>query len=337
MRTFLEKLSAIGQPVTFRDFMKMALYDPELGYYNTSSDKIGAAGDYYTSSNVSAEFGALLASYVQELRRVLGADLLEIVEIGAGTGRLALDILTALRGRVRYVICETSPALRLRQQELLQGQSVEWLSVEQLAASPITGVVLANEVVDALPVHRVKWQRRTLLECYVEATADGLKELYLPPSTEALQEFLELFQIGLVEGQAVEVCLDARVWLEEVAAAIKRGYLITLDYGDLTYGRYLPGDTLRCFYKHTVNSEPLARVGLQDITADVDFSSLIYWGQLLGLQPVKYERQVDFLIGVGLLERLMSTGSLRERMALKRFFTPGGIGDRFKVLVQFKG
>ncbi len=334
MQTLLEKLFAIGQPVTFRDFMQMALYDPELGYYNTSSDKIGSAGDYYTSSNVSAEFGVLLASYIEERHRMLGADLLEIVEIGAGTGRLALDILTALEGSARYVICETSPALRLRQQELLRGQSVEWLSIEQLAASPITGVVLANEVVDALPVHRVKWEQQTLLECYVEATVDGLKELYLPPSTEAIQEFLELFQIGLVEGQTIEICLDAKVWLEGVAAAIKRGYLITLDYGDLTYGRL--GGTLRCFYRHTVNSEPLARVGLQDITADVDFSSLIHWGQLLGLQPVRYERQADFLISLGLLERLMSTSSLRERMALKQFFIPGGVSDRFKVLVQFK-
>lgn len=340
--TLSEKIRArISQnPVTFRDFMQMALYDPELGYYHTASEKIGSAGDYYTSSSVSTQFGSLLANYILKLHQLLGTDSLQIVEIGAGTGHLALDILTALEGQARYVICETSPAMRLRQQKTLQGQTVEWLTIEQLSASPITGVILANEVVDALPVHRVKWERGQLLECYVEATDSGFRECYLPLSTEALGEFLKLFQIVLVEGQTIEVCLDARGWLEQIATAIQRGYLITLDYGDSNDHRYLRMDgTLRCFYRHTVNNQPLVRVGLQDITTDVDFSSLIYWGQCLGLQLVKYERQVDFLLGLGLLERMeqmMDKALLRERLALKHFFVPGGISDHFKVLVQLK-
>lgn len=343
MQTLTEKITAkIAQqgPITFREFMQMALYDSVLGYYRTASAKIGTIGDYYTSSNISAEFGSLLATYILELHHLLGTDSIQIVEIGAGTGRLALDILTALGGDAGYVICETSPAMQSLQREMLQSQPVEWLSIEQLATSPITGVILANEVVDSLPVHKLRWRQNRLWECYVDATTDGLRELYLPPSTEELQDFLDLFQIALVEGQTIEICLDARTWLEEVSKAIEQGYLVTLDYGDLNDHRYLQMDgTLRCFYRHTVNSEPLARVGLQDITADVDFSSLIYWGRCLGLQPVKYERQADFLIGLGLLERLqgmMSAASLRDRIALKQFFIPGGISDHFRVLVQCK-
>ncbi|MEW6729984.1 MAG: SAM-dependent methyltransferase [Acidobacteriota bacterium] len=344
-------------PITFSDFMEMVLYDRDYGYYSVVAERIGPAGDYYTSANVAAEFGALLAQQCLEMRAQLGTERLVIVEIGAGTGQLAFDILTALIAEhhlsaqeIEYLICETSPAMQARQAEKLERftTQVRWVNYQALASAPIEGVIISNEVVDALPVHRVKWQGRRLRELFVTAAGTGLQTEWYKPSTLQLGAYLQRFDIRLEEGQIAEINLNAIVWLQQVAAALRRGFVITIDYGDLVDHLYAPDHqegTLRCFYRHTLNDEPLARVGEQDITADVNFSALIDYGQEFGLETVRLARQADYLIRLGLLDRLQHMiencqedfTSLKARLALKNFFVPGGISDHFKVLIQQKG
>jgi len=368
--TLREKLVSRIQlegPITFREFMQSALYDPENGYYNTERLKIGPAGDYYTSSNVHAAFGAILANYFLEIwaRRPL-----TLVEMGAGTGQLALDILTALRDEhqhvfpdTRYCIVETSPVMRTRQREKLAifSQQVAWLDMDDLA--PMEGIIFSNEFVDALPVHRIRFHKNSLEELYVTApelpassldlggldSSDEEGRLVLAwakPSIPRLTEYIRLMKVSLAEGQIIEVNLDAVDWLERLAGVLLAGFLITIDYGDIAAHLYAPDrpkGTLRCFYKHQLLDSPLERIGDQDLTASVNFTALMEYGKAAGFETVSYERQSAFLMRNGLIDRIsaMHGGSgsvedLKERLSLKNLFVPGGASDNFRVLIQRK-
>jgi SAM-dependent MidA family methyltransferase len=354
-RRLIERIKRDG-PITFRDFMQAALYDAELGYYNTVRMKIGPAGDYYTSSNVHPAFGAVLARTFVELWAG-SVEPLTIVEIGAGTGRLACHVLSTMRDeaaavfeRLSYVIIETSAAMRDLQRNKLTDFSdrVRWLELEDLERSPITGIVFSNEFVDALPVHRVRLKNGRIEELYVtRAHAERCLELaWDEPSTGALGDHIERFEATLLEDQVIEVNLDAMEWLGRTAQTIQCGFLITIDYGDLAGHLWTPGrrsGTLRSFYKHRLIDSPLERVGEQDITASVNFTVLIEYGRDLGFELVSYERQTAFLTRMGLIERMAAQhGSrdtlddLKERLAVKNLFVPGGISDSFHVLIQRK-
>ncbi len=355
-RKLIERIERDG-PITFRDFMQAALYDAELGYYNTVRLKIGSEGDYYTSSNVHPAFGAMLARAFVELwdRSV---DPLTLVEFGAGTGKLACDVLSTMRDehavlfeRLSYVIIETSPAMRELQRNKLTGFSdrVRWLEREKLERSPITGIVFSNEFVDALPVHRVRRKSRRLEELYVARAHDEpcLAPAWGEPSTGGLGEYIERLGASLREDQIIEINLDAIEWLAGMARAIPRGYLVTIDYGDLARHLWTSdrrSGTLRSFYKHRLIDSPLERVGEQDITASVNFTALIEYGRNLGFELVSYERQTAFLTRMGLIARIAAEHSasdtlddLKERHAVKNLFVPGGISDSFRVLIQRNG
>lgn len=360
--------------MTFRDFMQAALYDRKLGYYNTERLKIGAAGDYYTSSNVHPAFGAILARAFVELWRELDEQEtpLTLVEMGAGTGQLAFDVLTALGAedaallaQTRYVIVEQSAAMRARQQQRLSAfaSQISWRRLDELAAAPLAAVAFANELVDAFPVHRLRWQRGGWQELYVvledavenrretkgetagEATTTGerLGLAWRAPSTAALADYIERFNLRPGDGQIVEINLDVLGWLAQLSRALRRGFLVTIDYGDEAAHLYAPerrAGTLRCFYRHTLNDAPLARIGEQDITASVNFSALIEYGRDYGFETRSYERQTAFLFRLGLLERvaaLVAGGTLddlQQRLAIKNLLAPGGISDNFRVLIQ---
>ncbi|HKY03916.1 MAG TPA: SAM-dependent methyltransferase [Blastocatellia bacterium] len=340
-------------PVTFRDFMQAALYDREHGYYNTERLKIGPQGDFYTSSNVHSAFGAVLA---RAFRQLHPEEPLTLVEMGAGTGQLASDILASLEAAslesVRYVIVETSPAMRRRQRERLGRFSgrVEWREPFALMKEDeaLTGIVFSNELVDAFPVHRVRAVGGRLEEMYLTATSGKLEAFWGLPSTARLQDYLDRCGVKIAENQAAEINLDAVEWLETVSRMLKRGYLVTIDYGDLAPHLYA-GDrregTLRAFSRHTVTDAIFERVGEQDLTASVNFTALIEYGKDFGFEPVSYERQTSFLLRSGLIEIIagMETASggtvddLKERLAIKNLFVPGGVSDNFRVLVQRKG
>lgn len=353
----IERIKRDG-PIKFRDFMQAALYDPDLGYYNTERLKIGAEGDYYTSSNVHHAFGAVLA---QAFSKLWSGSLepLTIVEIGAGSGQLACDVLLAMRDehleifeKLAYVIVETSPAMRARQRDKLAGfvDRIEWSELDELEARPLTGIVFSNEFVDAMPVHRLRSKGDAIEEQYVTTGSDKEGRLALcwgESSTEKLIEYLSRMRTRLRKEQIVEINLDAIEWLERIARAIKNGFLITIDYGDLVehlWSASRTEGTLRCFHKHRLIDSPLERIGEQDITASVNFTALIEYGRDLGFETVSYETQTAFLTRLGLIERIAASYSaddslddLKERLAVKNLFVPAGISDSFRVLVQKKG
>jgi len=341
-------------PITFRDFMLAALYDPDYGYYNTGRVKIGVEGDYYTSGNVHPAFGAIMARCAVELWGQVSEGPLTLVEMGAGTGQLALDILTALAeeharqaGVVRYIIIETSPAMRASQRQKLgafEGR-VEWRDLEVIERSPLEAILFSNELFDALPVHRLRLSCAKLEESYLTASSNRLRFTWKDTSTERLARYLQAMQVVLSEGQVIEVGLDAIELLARVSRAIGRGYLITIDYGDVAGHLYSPErrlGTLRSFYRHRMIESPLERVGEQDITASVNFTALIEYGRQFGLETVSYERQSAFLFRMGLIERIAAMGEnqtlddLKSRLAIKNLFVPGGVSDNFRVLIQRK-
>ena len=372
---------------TFRDFMHAALYHDKLGYYNTERLKIGRVGDYYTSSNVHFAFGAVLAeAIVARLNELTPTSApMTIVEAGPGTGQLAADILSAIRSehraifeRLHYILLETSPAMRARQQQTVAefGDRVRRRSLEQLIRDPIRGIIFSNEMIDALPVHCVRRRDGSIEELFVmaEPRADARRRgesvvtaeqdpskpefrtrepesrlafTWRPPSTPRLCEYLERSGVRLSDGQKGEINLDAIDWLRKVAGVLKEGFLITIDYGDIAghlYGRDRLGGTLRSFYQHRLVDSVLERVGEQDITASVNFTALIEYGLDFGFEKVSYERQADFLIRNGLIDRLASMEeegrsaleNLKGRIAVKNLFVPGGISDNFRVLIQRK-
>jgi SAM-dependent MidA family methyltransferase len=352
-RKLIEQIRRAG-PLTFRDFMQAALYDVELGYYNTERLKIGPAGDYYTSSNVHPAFGAtLVRAFAEMWREAFDGEPLVLVEMGAGTGQLAADVLAALREEqsslfrdVRYIIVEASPAMMARQRERLTrfGERARWRTLEEIESPPITAICFSNELVDALPVHRVRWRPGSIQEQFVGLEGERLAFYWDAPSGSQLARYVERLGLPLRENQIVEVSLDAIAWLAQLARAIHRGFLVTIDYGDVAAHLYAhdraPG-TLRSFYRHQLIESPLERIGEQDITASVNFTALIEQGRDCGFEMVSYERQAAFLLRHGLIERMEAMHKpdetledVKARLAIKNLFVPGGASDHFRVLIQ---
>jgi SAM-dependent MidA family methyltransferase len=358
----LTRISRDG-PITFRDFMEAALYHPIHGYYNTPRPKIGPLGDYYTSSNLHAAFGQVLAQGFIELWARAGepSSRLTIAEIGAGTGQLASDILDAFgrldRGSVspRYIIVERSPAMRARQrQKLKQRQDrLEWLQLAEIT-EPLEGIIFSNELFDSLPVHRVRRMPAGWEEQYVVATGgwsgahpgdrNRLNAAWGDLSRSELGDYLRGFDDRIPEGQILEVNLDGLDLLRQVSRILARGFLITIDYGDTAEQIHAPSrreGTLRSFYRHRLSTDLLDRPGEQDITASVNFTGLIEWGKDLGLELVSFERQAAYLLRMGLADVAAAaatdeTRCIAGRLALKNLFVPGGISDNFRVLIQRK-
>lgn len=353
-RKLIDRINREG-PITFRDFMQAALYDHELGYYNTWRTKIGAAGDYYTSSNVHTAFGAVLASAFIELWSGWTGPL-KIIEFGAGTGQLAYDVLTTMRAEyseafqsLRYVIVETSPAMRTRQRHTLNAfaDRVDWCELEEIERKPVTGIVFSNEFVDALPVHLLRFKGSEITEAYLsvrQSEPARLTMAWREPSSERLATYVERMGVNLREDQIIEINLQAVDWLARIAHGLQRGILITIDYGDVARLLWSPdrsSGTLRCFHKHRLMDSPLERIGEQDITASVNFTALAEYGRDFGFETISFERQTAFLIRLGLIERIASErdpseslDDVNERLAVKNLFIPGGISDSFRVLVQ---
>ncbi len=356
----LDRIATDG-PMTFARFMEACLYEPGLGYYTSPGRKVGAEGDFYTSSNVHSLFGRLLAREICRMWQELGRpDTFQIVEMGAAGGRLACDIMDGVRDlepelyrTVTYRLIEKEPSLREAQRSLLHehGVHLAWSTPEELAAGSVTftGCLVSNELVDALPVHLVEMTADGVREVFVTADGDRFGELLAPPSTPELAAYLERIETVLGPGQRAEIRLAALNWLKDVAAALERGFILTIDYGYLApelYGPMRRNGTLLCYYRHTVEENPFLRVGLQDMTAHVDFTTLSRFGETLGISTVWYGEQYRFLLAAGMMQELAvmemraanEKEAIKDRLALKKLMLPdGGMGDTFKVLVQAKG
>ncbi len=340
LREVIRRESAIS----FRDFMETALYHPEAGYYITTSGRIGKKGDYYTASSLGSLFGKMLARQFAEMLQAMGAETL--VEMGAGNGTLARDILTemdTLGVTPRYVIIERSPAMRKTQKEALTPFNVAWHA--SLSDMPsMEGVFFSNELVDAFPVHLVEMTANGLKEVFVTLNSQGeFTEVLKPLSTPDLAAYFEMQGVQLLNGFRAEVNLDARTWLRTIAEKLKRGFLVTIDYGYPAremYQDYRRRGTLIAYEGHRAVEDLYHHVGQRDLTAHVNFTALVKWGEQVGLSLTGFTDQAHFLLSLGILESLSEEDtreSLNTRLNAKSLLLPGGMGEMFKVLVQHKG
>jgi SAM-dependent MidA family methyltransferase len=311
-------------PLSFRDYMEEVL----RFYYSAPRNPIGTDGDFYTSADLDPVFGELLARQFDQMSQ--GIDNFTIVELGAGKGVLARDILR--HRHFPYVILERSPAMRRRQQELLKDYDVEW--TDELPQA-LTGCIFSNEFFDALPVHRVVRRTGVLREIYVTSDFEELEG--------DLQEPIDAPVADVAEGQVTEINLEARAWIRRIAASLERGYHLAIDYGYLRDQFYAQRrGTLMCYWRHQAVENPYLHIGEQDITAHVNFSDLIDEGAAGSLETVRFTTQMDFLIGLGILDeiqKLANAGdgvSMQRLLKIKKLILPISMGERFKVLMQVK-
>ena len=318
-------------PLTFARYMEVALYDPERGYYATSSARPTRDGDFLTAPELHPAFGRCLGRQVAECWERLGRpDGFTIREYGAGSGTLAATIVAGLRAdgsglaaRLRYQPAEVNVR---RRGELEARLSAEGLA-ERLAApeGPIVGVVLANEFLDALPVHRVEGAADGLRELYVGWDGTGFVDVVGPPSTGELAARLEAEGVRLEPGQRGEICLGVEPWLGEVARDLERGYAIVIDYGhpaSSLYERSRRTGTLLGYLGHRVVADPYAHVGHQDLTAHVDLTALERGAIAVGLTVEGTTTQAELLAGLGLGDLLAdasggTTDSILEYIMLR--------------------
>ena len=342
--------------ITFRDFMAMALYGPGLGYYESQRETVGRGGDYLTSPEVSALFGAMVGRQLREMWEVQGKPgRFQVVEVGAGPGRLCHDVMRwalrtaqALAGSIDYVLVETSAAMVERQKRLLAddrlSDSVRW---SEALPDRVTGCILSNELLDAMPVHRVAVENGRLREVFVTWDGSGFSEELREPSTSAIGEYFERIKVIPREGCRAEVNLEAVRWMHEAGRAMERGFVMTFDYGyeaEQMYAPWRTDGTLLCFYRHNPSHDLYVRIGRQDMTAHVDFTSVRRAGEEAGLRTLGLVSQSEFLVRLGIMEAIAPPGEgetdmeeyVARRRAVMELLDPGGLG-RIRVLVQAKG
>ncbi len=341
-RALLERigaeLAAADNWISFARYMELALHEPGLGYYAGGARKLGAGGDFVTAPELSPLFGRALARQLAQLLEPGEA----VLEFGAGSGLLAEILLSELQG-VKYEILETSPELRDRQQRRL-GSRVRWLDH---LPQKFRGVMLANEVVDAMPVHALAWTRAGVLErgvcvnegqlAWSDRVADGLV------LSESKKIQLEIPPSGRYES---ELALFARAWMRSLGRFLERGAIFAIDYGFPAREYFHPQrsmGTLACHYRHRVHGDPFFLPGLQDITAHVDFSALARAAADAGLAVLGYANQAQFLVNCGITELLAKEDPadakryLPAASAVQKLLSPSEMGELFKVLAVGKG
>ena len=340
-RALLERigaeLGAAGNWISFARYMELALYEPGLGYYASGARKLGAGGDFVTAPELSPLFGRALACQV---RQVLGPDE-AVLEFGAGSGALAETLLGELS--CPYYILETSPELRERQERRL-GSRARWL--ERLPER-FRGVMLANEVVDAMPVHALAWTRAGVLERGVCANEGQLawsdRAADNPVLIAAKEIELEIPPSGRYES---ELALVARAWMRSLGRFLERGAILVIDYGFPAREYFHPQrsmGTLACHYRHRVHDDPFYLPGLQDVTAHVDFSALARAAADAGLDVLGYANQAQFLVNCGITDLLAEENPadakryLPAAAAAQKLLSPSEMGELFKVLAVGKG
>jgi SAM-dependent MidA family methyltransferase len=364
----IERLSPIGDlirergPLTVAAFMDFALYDSEHGYYARTAQRSGRAGDFFTSVDVGPIFGELMEAQLAEMAGILSSRFsipsVDLVEAGAGNGRLAADILRAAHAHhpgvyesLRLHLIEASAGARAAQRATL-GETADRLasSGDTLPAS-FEGVLLANELLDALPVHQVVMRAEGLREVYVDvsrsakALAERLHLVEGPPSTPAIAAYLDRLGVTLEPGWRVEINLRAVDWIRDAARRLRRGFIVLIDYGHEARELYSPthsAGTLTAFARHQSSgpeSPPdapawLRHPGDQDLTAHVDFTSVRAAAEAEGLTTIAFLDQTYFLLG--LLPSLMDPQSAIRNPQFKTLIIPGGIGSTHKVLILGK-
>jgi SAM-dependent MidA family methyltransferase len=334
-------------PISFYEFMEMALYYPRLGYYTSDRDKIGWQGDYYTSPYITTVFGEMLAKQLEEMWDILGRGKFTIVEYGAGTGCLACSILAQLKNnsefyeQMNYCIIEKSEVMCQKEKALLK-EKVSWhQSIKEI--SPVIGCVLSNELIDNFSVHQVIMEDE-LMEVFVDFNNDFFE--LLKPASGELKDYMEELKIGLKENFRTEINLEAIKWIKEIGAALQKGFVLTVDYGfpsDELYSTKRCMGTLLCYHYHRITDCLYRNIGEQDITAHVNFSALYYWGLKNGLEYTGFTNQAYFLLALGLadhIRKMEQAAKQREMDKNEKALLINSLlidmGTKMKVLIQHK-
>jgi len=350
-----ERIRRCG-PLTFADYMRECLYHPVHGYYSKAEQTRFA--DYYTSADVHPIFGRLLARQFAEMWESLGRpEEFTVVEAGAGGGRLATHVLDfcatklpAFYNSLRYVAVERSAPRREQAIANLKRHATagHFAGSAEIPARIAAGCLFSNELIDALPVHRVVKESGALKEIFVDFRDGRFLSATGPLSTCAITDYFATQGVILQEGQCAEAGLEASDWITEVGRRLERGYVLTIDYGhhaaELFDDHHMRG-TLLAYQNHRVSEDFYVSPGEQDLTAHVNFTALETWGKRSGLETVGFTSQTAFLLALGQgneFADLYDEGQtdaerVRARLQLKTLIHPEGMGERFQVLLQQKG
>jgi SAM-dependent MidA family methyltransferase len=342
-------------PISFSRYMELCLYHPELGYYSGNAEQFGKTGDFYTSSDVHAVFGRLLARQFEQMWRLLDSpERIDLLELGAGRGLFAQDVLDWSHKKfpdffdaLHYVLVERSPALRRRIQQTL-AQHIEFGKAEVVEsaakdyASEVPSIIFANEFFDALPVEILSRQG----SLRIDAHNNRFDEAWAPASAEEL-EFLDRYSVHPEPGERVDVPLAAQQAMDRIAAKMPSGFFIVIDYG-YTRDEQLAGrhrGTVKALRRHSISATPYEAPGEQDITADVNFTALAAALQKHGVSTQKLITQSQFLLGIGEANQFadafeecrLPQERAKVALQLKHLVTPAGMGESFHVMVASKG
>ncbi|GAB5045912.1 class I SAM-dependent methyltransferase [Thermodesulfovibrio sp. TK110] len=338
----IEKIKKHG-PIPFDEFMEMALYFPELGYYSKNDIKIGKQGDFFTASHLGSVFGFLLSKEIKNLYKKLNCPQnFTVTEIGPGMGYLAKDLLDESSINLRYNLVEINPSMRKIQRQHLNPylDKTQWYnSIEEL--SPFRGVFICNEVFDALPVRVFEiYDSKEVMEIYVDFKNDELIEIFLPCRTDTLQYIKEFAPWVLkIKGYRSEVNLKMKFLIETMSKKLENGYVLIFDYGYNSQEYYHPDrtkGTLLCYHKHTINENPYINIGKQDITAHVNFTALKKWAEESGFKCEGYFSQSEYLISLCNETVLKEIYQRNLIQSFKRLVLPQGMGESHKVMILSK-
>lgn len=356
-----ECISSDGK-ISFHRFMDMALYHPRLGYYMSERTKIGWEGDFFTSPDLHPVLAVSIMKQLAEMYRIMGGKgKLKVIEAGAGKGELCRTILFAAFERERdlfdvmeYTIVEKSTSFIAIQKDHICSSDIlkeklSWRdSIEDALLGSECSIVVSNELLDAFPVHKVVYSDGYWQEIYVTVEEGAFREVNTPISDRRLEDYLAMLEGPFIEGYTTEINLDAMDWVSSVGRSLQKGFVLTIDYGYSRGDYFAPertNGTLLCYHRHELSEDPYARVGEQDITAHIDFTSISEAGEGAGLASLGYCDQFHFLMGLGVFEEFNAMDETQsydidghaENQAIKSLLMPEGMGGTFKVLIQSKG
>lgn len=359
VRWLIDRIEASGRnAISFKSFMEACLYHPRCGYYMQDKERIGKKGDFYTSVSLGSIMGEMLAVYFADhFRRYSDESVYAIVEWGAGSGKLAADIAAALKAsapqvyrKLRYTLLDASPRHRRLHEELAEAHPGIFTVADpaQGWALPLPrgAIVFGNELLDAFPVHRLVFKDGQFQEQYVTWNGNAFEPVLVPDLPDAVEAYLREHGVQGREGQTVEVNLEADAWIGKAASHMAEGLLLLIDYGgraEELYASHRQNGTLMCYRQHAAHDDPFRHVGEQDITAHVNFSACISSGLAAGFTSYALSTQKQFLLDLGLLDRLIAHAHAdpfhplaRRNRAIRQLLLDDGMGELFKVLTLHK-